>query len=420
MKKQQKINKEKSIPTSSRGRKESSSKKQSEQSLVVDNKPKVILTERFIKAVNYMLSTISFTEWSGFLYYKFTGSIKDVSNMQFTLVDFLPLDIGNPTYTEFDTSKFRNEIADMYANNRDLIYCKVGLIHSHNSMQTFFSVTDDSQLKEGITKGQFDLFLSVIVNNARDMVAKVAVQTVTKVVGKATHSITFNKESHNLVEDYVEESTSFASFECDCSEAQTTLKASKDEFAGMMGCVSNLIKEKTTRTYTPSYQPSYNYGRDFDYSPTGYRRPALPPVTQPKEDYREAWEYINDMRNGNVKKMSSKPFVVEPKDGELDIKLEDERFLYSVLMELLETIAQPTFEGLCKYMQTCEEWPVIGISDIQSVLQGRVEEVVTLQHVETYCENMSSLIEVAIAENPDSAKLVVDISLMFSELYQAI
>jgi len=81
-----------------------------------------------------MLSTISFTEWSGFLYYKFTGSIKDVNNMQFTLVDFLPLNIGNPTYTEFDTSKFRNEIADMYANNRDLIYCKVGLIHSHNSM----------------------------------------------------------------------------------------------------------------------------------------------------------------------------------------------------------------------------------------------------------------------------------------------
>ncbi len=393
---------------------------------MVENKPKVILTERFIKAVNYMLSTISFTEWSGFLYYKFTGSIKDVNNMQFTLVDFLPLDIGNPTYTEFDTSKFRNEIAGMYANNRDLIYCKVGLIHSHNNMATFFSGTDDSQLKEGITKGQFDLFLSVIVNNARDMVAKIAVQTVTKVVGKATHSITFNKESHNLVEDYVEESTSFASFECDCSEAQTILKASKDELVDMMGCVSNLIKEKTTRTYAPSYQPSYSnssgysYRDEYSYSPTGYRKPTAPPVTQPKEDYREAWEYINDMRNGNVKKMSSKPFVVEPKDGELDINLEDERFLYSVLMELLETIAQPTFEGLCKYMQTCEEWPVIGISDIQSVLQGRVEEVVTLQHVETYCENMSSLIEVAVAENPDSAGLVEDISMMFSELYQAI
>lgn len=424
MKNQQRTNKGKSTQTSSCGQKGSSSKKQSQQQPTTKKKPNIVLTDRFIKAVNYMLSTISYTEWSGFLYYTFTGSIKDVNSMQFTLVDFLPLDIGNPAYTEFDTSKFRNEIIDMYTANPAIMHCKVGLIHSHNHMQAFFSGTDEQQLKEGITKGQFDLFLSVIVNNARDMVAKVAVQTVTKVVGKATHSITFNKESHNLVEDYVQESTSFASFECDCDEAKTTLKASKDELSCMMSCVSNLLKDKTSRSvYTPSYQlPYYSRNeRDFDYSPTGYRQPATLPAAQKKEDYREAWKSINDARSQTVTKMSAKPFIVEEKNGELDVKLEDERFLYSVLMELLETTEEPSIDGLYKHLQAMNgETTAFGVSAIQDALQSRVKEPVSLQHVETYCENMSSIIEEESAINPNIALLVEEVSLMLSELYQAI
>lgn len=424
MKNQQKTNNGKSTQASSCGQKGNSSKKQSQQQPTTNKKPQVVLTDRFIKAVNYMLSTISYTEWSGFLYYTFTGSIKDVNSMQFTLVDFLPLDIGNPAYTEFDTSKFRNEIIDMYTANPAIMHCKVGLIHSHNSMATFFSGTDERQLKEGITKGQFDLFLSVIVNNARDMVAKVAVQTVTKVVGKATHSITFNKESHNLIEDYVQESTSFTSFECDCDEAKTKLKASKDELSCMMSCVSNLLKDKTSRNYySPSYQSPYNhpYERAYDYISTGYRQPAALPATQKKEDYCEAWKNINDARNQPVAKMSAKPFIVEEKDGELDAKLEDSRFLYSVLMELLETTAEPSIDGLYKHLQsTGGETSAFGISAIQDALQARVKEPVSIQHVETYCENMSSLIEEESATNPNMSLFVEEVSLMLSELYQAI
>ena len=112
------------------------------------------------------LSKLPDKEWSGVLYYKYKGSFKN-KNLTLTAVDFLVLDIGNSTHTEFVESP--EIISYMCANG--LINCQLGLIHSHNTMKTFFSGEDsDTLTKEGSARNHF---LSLIVNNAGNYVAAI-------------------------------------------------------------------------------------------------------------------------------------------------------------------------------------------------------------------------------------------------------
>ena len=80
--------------------------------------------------MGYLCNKIPYQEWSGVLFYRVQGSIKDPENMICTLEDIYPMDKGSQTATdyEFDTSIFKH----MEENN--LEDCVMGHIHSHNSM----------------------------------------------------------------------------------------------------------------------------------------------------------------------------------------------------------------------------------------------------------------------------------------------
>jgi hypothetical protein len=68
----------------------------------------------------------------------------------------------------------------------DLMDCDQGLIHSHNSMATFFSSTDDSTLVEEGKDRNF--FVSLIVNNAGTYTA--AVTRKSTIIGKVVNYVT--------------------------------------------------------------------------------------------------------------------------------------------------------------------------------------------------------------------------------------
>ncbi len=71
------------------------------------------------------------------------------------------MDIGSAAYTEFDMSP---DVVGYMTENIELLDYQMGLIHSHNSMATFFSGTDTATLKEeGLDRNHF---VSLIVNNA--------------------------------------------------------------------------------------------------------------------------------------------------------------------------------------------------------------------------------------------------------------
>lgn len=126
----------------------------------------LVISDKVESKIRWWCSKLPDKEWSGVLYYKYKGSFKN-KNLTLTAVDFLVLDIGNSTHTEFVESP--EIISYMCANG--LINCQLGLIHSHNTMKAFFSGEDsDTLTKEGYARNHF---LSLIVNNAGNYVAAI-------------------------------------------------------------------------------------------------------------------------------------------------------------------------------------------------------------------------------------------------------
>jgi len=84
------------------------------------------------------------------------------------------MDIGTATYTEFSESP---DIIS-YMIDKDLLDTRVGLVHSHNNMETFFSGTDTATLKqEGLNHNHF---VSLIVNNRGTYSAAITTVTTSK------------------------------------------------------------------------------------------------------------------------------------------------------------------------------------------------------------------------------------------------
>lgn len=120
---------------------------------------KMLIPTNVEQKIRQLLFKIYNTEWSGILFYKYEGSF-DNNDFKVICQDILPLDIGNSVFTSFEMSP--TVISYMAAH--DLLDCQIGLIHSHHSMETFFSSTDISTLAtEGMERNNF---VSLIVNNA--------------------------------------------------------------------------------------------------------------------------------------------------------------------------------------------------------------------------------------------------------------
>lgn len=120
---------------------------------------KLIIPEEVERKIRYICQQVWNNEWSGTLFYKPEGKFEDGS-LVIRCIDIYVMDIGTTTYTEFDMSP---DVIGYMTDNPDLLDCQMGLIHSHNNMNTFFSSTDTATLSgEGIDRNHF---VSLIVNN---------------------------------------------------------------------------------------------------------------------------------------------------------------------------------------------------------------------------------------------------------------
>jgi len=135
----------------------------------LDTKIKTVMPDDFLNKVKFLCREIYDVEWSGILFYSIEGSIKNPEELIITLKDILPMDKGSKAYTEYELDdRFVNFMMD----NPDYLNYEIGHIHSHNSMNVFFSGTDDSELRDNSQNHRF--YLSLIVNNFMDFKAKVA------------------------------------------------------------------------------------------------------------------------------------------------------------------------------------------------------------------------------------------------------
>jgi hypothetical protein len=120
--------------------------------------------------IQYLCKLIPKVEWSGALFYTTEGSIEKPETFQITLKTILPLDMGSAAYTEYNLDeRFMDFIEEDF---EERCTWKLGHIHSHNTMAVFFSGTDMAELNDNAPAHNF--YLSLIVNNAMDFLAKVA------------------------------------------------------------------------------------------------------------------------------------------------------------------------------------------------------------------------------------------------------
>jgi len=132
------------------------------------------ISQEIFDKIRYTCQQIYEVEWSGVLFYKLNGSMRDKANLSIDILDIFLMDKGTATYTSYE---FDADVADFHMNKimedpEVWGFAKVGHIHSHNKMRVFFSGTDDDELHENSLVHNF--YLSLIVNNFMEMTALVA------------------------------------------------------------------------------------------------------------------------------------------------------------------------------------------------------------------------------------------------------
>lgn len=110
--------------------------------------------------------------------------------------DILPMDMGSAAYTEYS---FDDRVVTFLQEEEERFDWHIGHIHSHNNMKTFFSGTDMSELNDNSENHNF--YLSLIVNNAMDLTAKVAQRIKLKDISFLANDRDGNTYSKKLAND---------------------------------------------------------------------------------------------------------------------------------------------------------------------------------------------------------------------------
>lgn len=158
---------------------------------------KLIITNNLERQIRLLCNKFKTVEWSGILFYDYSGSFKE-DNLVLTTRDLYLMDIGTSTYTEF---KMSSDVIS-YMTENDLLDSQMGLIHSHNTMNAFFSGEDQNTLKlEGTDRNNF---LSLIVNNAGDYNAAITRNIKIKTASHTESNYEFfDKGINNTIKDDV-------------------------------------------------------------------------------------------------------------------------------------------------------------------------------------------------------------------------
>lgn len=133
-------------------------------------KAKLILTEQVVNQIKFLCSKIPSVEWSGVLYHTSTGDVDDPKSFVCKAEYILLLDKGTSGYTEYDFTSAN--FTEALMEKPELMELSMSHVHSHNTMNVFFSGTDNEELTDNAPN--YNYYLSLIVNNKGEYCAKVA------------------------------------------------------------------------------------------------------------------------------------------------------------------------------------------------------------------------------------------------------
>lgn len=144
-----------------------------------ESKVKLHIPREVEEKILYLTRAIPDVEWSGILLYTSKGTMTEPDKFEITLKDIILMDKGSASYTSFkinekkrDQSGYIDRHIDYVEEYPESIEWTLGLIHSHQNFGVFFSGTDLEELQEN--SPLHNHYLSLIVNNKMEMVAKIA------------------------------------------------------------------------------------------------------------------------------------------------------------------------------------------------------------------------------------------------------
>ena len=289
---------------------------------------KIIIPEYVENKIRFLCNKIWTLEWSGVLFYKVEGGFNDKS-LTIRCVDIYPMDIGTAGTTEF---KVTPDISFYMTDHPELLEVGIyqGLIHSHNTMSSFFSGTDTATLQsEGMDMAHF---VSLIVNNAGVYTAGITRRG--KCIQKIKEKLVFQSwdEYTQEIEDTFEVEEDILEwfnldviiqkpdiFESEITERLEEIKKAQEEVKKV-----SYGKYNTESTYHPTtrYNSISNYGVNPDYN--SY-----------KSDLDDTYNYYGDHVDSNktsIKEVKNTQAITKDSSQELPFfPLEEGEMPYGIV-----------------------------------------------------------------------------------------
>lgn len=273
---------------------------------------KLHIPEDFYQKVQYLCTRISEVEWSGVLFYTITGSL-DKGDVVVECKDILPLDKGTSSYTEFTSDERFAEfmMAKSEVIGEEVFEWQQGLIHSHNSMDVFFSGTDQSELLESCHI--YNQYLSLICNNKMEFCAKIARSSVFNLEIEDAEFIGLSTSGEKEV--VKKKSLTFTEKSVDVFDADIEVSFSKEAMDSLFIDFTNRIMKPVVQKYNQhfsrvGYNNSFLSTDEDDWfpsTPTQKSQRTFQPKVKAKKTQAEDLE---EKRIAKIKEFICKFFTV--------------------------------------------------------------------------------------------------------------
>ena len=240
---------------------------------------KLIIPAEVERKIRFTCQRVWNTEWSGTLFFTHEGSFEN-NDLVIRCVDIYIMDIGTQAYTEFDMNP---DVIAYMTEHPELLDCQVGLIHSHNNMNSFFSQTDTTTLKEeGRDRNNF---VSLIVNNAGTYTAAITRKIKSKQVKESVSYEFFGDGEKQDTKEYVSDADEIEWFYLKIENENETF--SFPDMAARLEEIKQAKAEKAKKVQIPTYQGGYkpvianSYGTKAGPANLVKKESDKPKVTQP-------------------------------------------------------------------------------------------------------------------------------------------
>lgn len=141
------------------------------------------------------------------LFYTIEGAL-GTPECSITAQEVFLMDIGNAGSTDYNADP---KVVRHMIDNKELLDMQRGHIHSHHSMDVFFSGTDSSELEDN--SENYNFYLSLIVNNRGKMTARIAFRATVK--SSTVSNITLVGDGSVITSRSEKEQTGTFYYDCD-------------------------------------------------------------------------------------------------------------------------------------------------------------------------------------------------------------